>query len=101
MIRFFYNLLFPLGFICFLPGYLLKMKRRGNFRRNFGQRFGIYDRALGSRLTSSCCTWIHAVSVGEVAIALKLAKELRELDPTFTCVLTTTTTTGHAIAERD
>ena len=45
-------------------------------------------------------TWIHAVSVGEIVIALKVAEELRALRPDLNCVLTTTTTTGHALAER-
>lgn len=101
MIRFIYNLLFPLGFLFFLPGYLLKMRRRGNYRRNFGQRFAVYDRDLRARLAKRGSTWIHAVSVGEVSIALKLAKKMHELDSSFECVLTTTTTTGHAVAERD
>ncbi|MBA2743296.1 MAG: hypothetical protein H0U43_03145, partial [Chthoniobacterales bacterium] len=34
-------------------------------------------------------------------IALKLAARLRQLDGTFECVLTTTTTTGYAVAERE
>ena len=101
MIRLLYNLLFPVALIIFLPRYLLKMHRRGNYRRNVGQRFGIYDRELRARLTSASRTWIHAVSVGEVSIALKLARKLRELDSAFTCVLTTTTTTGYAVAERE
>ncbi len=29
MIRLVYNLLFPVGLLFFLPGYLLKMRRRG------------------------------------------------------------------------
>ena len=82
-----------------MPGYLLKMRRRGNYRRNFGQRFGIYAR--DAQPSRSATTWIHAVSVGEVAIALKLARKLRELDPAFGCVLTTTTTTGFAFAEKE
>ncbi len=101
MIRLLYNLLFPLGFLVFLPGYLLKMRRRGNYRRHFGQRFGFYNDDVRSRLGGTLHTWIHAVSVGEVAIALKLAAKLRELDPTFSCALTTTTTTGFAFAERE
>ena len=36
--------------------------------------------------------------MGEVAIALKLAAKLKELDPEFFCVLTTTTTTGFHVA---
>ncbi|MDQ6654540.1 MAG: hypothetical protein M3Y80_01820 [Verrucomicrobiota bacterium] len=98
MIRFLYNLAFPLGLILFLPAYLLKMRRRGNYRANFGQRFGLYAPEVRSRLACGGRTWIHAVSVGEVAIGLKLARSLRELDPAFACVLTTTTTTGYAFA---
>ena len=100
MIRLIYNLLFPIGLLIFLPGYLLKMRRRGNFRRNFGQRFGIYSDEVRARLGSRSSTWIHAVSVGEVAVALKLAMQLRQLDSGFRCVLTTTTTTGFAVAEK-
>ena len=101
MIRFFYNLLFPIALLVFLPGILVKMVRRGNYRHKFGQRFGFYDRALRDRLRDGDRTWIHAVSVGEVMIALKLAEKLRELEPTLGVVLTTTTTTGFAIATKD
>src|SRR5438045_9713813 len=98
MIRLFYNLLYPLGLLLFLPGQISKLRRRGNYRHKFGQRFGLYDRGVRSRLASHRCTWIHAVSVGEVAIALKLSAKLRELEPDFFCVLTTTTTTAFAFA---
>lgn len=98
MIRFVYNLLWPLGLIFFLPGYLVKMFRRGGYRAKFGQRLGIYDVDLASRLTSRRSIWIHAVSVGEVGIALKLIAAVRELDANAEFVLTTTTTTGFAVA---
>ena len=98
MIRFFYNLLYPVGLLFFLPGQISKLLRRGNYRHKFGQRFGFYDRAVCARLALRRCTWIHAVSVGEVAIALKLASKLREQAPAFFCVLTTTTTTGFHVA---
>ncbi len=38
--------------------------------------------------------------MGEVVIALKLAEQLRALQPNLNCVLTTTTTTGHALAQK-
>ena len=100
MIRLFYNLLYPLGLLLFIPGQIAKLLRRGNYRYKFGQRFGLYDRDVQARLASHRCTWIHAVSVGEVAIALKLSAKLKELDPEFFGVLTTTTTTGFAFATR-
>jgi 3-deoxy-D-manno-octulosonic-acid transferase len=101
MIRFIYNLLWPIGLLFFLPRYLVKMFRRGNYREKFGQRFGIYDGDVRKRLAQQRSTWLHAVSVGEVGIALRLASELRVLEPDLHCVLTTTTTTGFAFANRN
>src|SRR5262249_57618328 len=94
MIRLIYNLLWPLGLLIFLPGYIAKMIRRGGYREKFGQRVGIYDGTVRNRLSGRRSTWLHAVSVGEVNIALKLANALRVLEPDLHCVLTTTTTTG-------
>jgi 3-deoxy-D-manno-octulosonic-acid transferase len=100
MIRFIYNLLWPLGIVFFLPGYIAKMIRRGGYREKFGQRLGLYDRAVRNRLLSRRSTWLHAVSVGEVNIAFKLANALRALEPDLQCVLTTTTTTGFSLARK-
>jgi 3-deoxy-D-manno-octulosonic-acid transferase len=100
MIRFIYNLLWPIGLLFFLPGYCAKMIRRGGYREKFGQRLGIYDRELRDCLSRQRTTWLHAVSVGEVNIALKLATALRVLEPDLQCVLTTTTTTGFALARK-
>jgi 3-deoxy-D-manno-octulosonic-acid transferase len=101
MIRFFYNLFYPVGLLFFLPGQLTKLIRRGNYRHKLGQRFGAYDAEVRARLAGHRSTWIHAVSVGEVTIALKLAAKLRQLDPQFFCVLTTTTTTGFQVANSE
>lgn len=100
MIRFIYNLLWPLGLFIFLPGYFAKMIRRGGYRENFGQRLGVYDDEVRNRLSAQRVTWLHAVSVGEVNIAMKLANALRALEPDLQCVLTTTTTTGFALARK-
>jgi len=101
MIRFIYNLLWPLGLLFFLPGYFTKMLRRGGYREKFGQRLGIYDRALRARVSKQRSTWLHAVSVGEVNVALKLANALRTHEPDLHCALTTTTTTGFALARKN
>jgi len=101
MIRFFYNLLYPIGLLFFLPGQITKLLRRGNYRHKLGQRFGVYGADVRARLSAHRNTWIHAVSVGEVAVALKLAAKLRQLDPKFFCVLTTTTTTGFHVANAE
>jgi 3-deoxy-D-manno-octulosonic-acid transferase len=101
MIRFIYNLFWPIGLLFFLPGYLVKMIRRGGYREKFGQRLGIYDCELRVRLSKQQSTWLHAVSVGEVNVAFKLAKALQSLEPDLHCVLTTTTTTGFALANKN
>ena len=100
MIRLIYNLFWPIGLLLFLPGYLVRMFRRGNYRHKFGQRLGIYDVDLRARLAAQKSTWLHAVSVGEVIIALKLAEAIRKLQPEVRFVLTTTTTTGFTFASK-
>ena len=101
MIRFIYNLLWPVGLVLFLPGYFVKMFRRGGYREKFGQRLGMYNVDVRARLASQRSTWLHAVSVGEVTIALKLTRQMRKLKPDLRCVLTTTTTTGFSFAKKN
>src|SRR6266511_5212127 len=101
MIRFVYNLFWPIGLLFFLPGYLAKMIRRGGCREIIGKRLGFYDRDLRVRPSKQRSTWLHAVSVGEVNVALKLANALRALEPDLRCVLTTTTTTGFTLARKN
>jgi len=100
MIRLFYNLLFPLALLFFLPGYIVKMCRRGNYRNKFGQRLGFYDRPTRAKLARHSHTWMHAVSVGEVMVALKLAAKMKAREPDLRIALTTTTTTGFSLANR-
>ncbi len=103
MFRFLYNVIFPVALLVTLPAYLARMLRRGNWRRGFGERFGNYTREVADRLgalPAADRTWIHAVSVGEVMLALKLIAALRARQPGLPIVVTTTTTTGHALAEQ-
>jgi len=100
MIRLLYNLLFPLALLFFLPAYAVKMFRRGNYRNKFGQRLGFYDQETRDSLSQGHHTWVHAVSVGEVIIALKLAAKMKEREPALRVALTTTTTTGFTLARK-
>ena len=95
-----YNLAFPLVFLAMLPGIILRMARRGNYRHKFGQRFALYSRRVRDKLAGAQWTWIHAVSVGEVMIALKLISALRRREPGLPIVLSTTTSTGYRLASR-
>ena len=77
-----------------------KMRRRGNYRRNFGQRFGSMSRACGVGSRETAAPGFTRSASGEVAIALKLArKAARNSIASFDGVLTTTTTTGFAFAD--
>lgn len=99
LIRFFYNLLFPLVLVILLPGFLLRMIRRGKYRHKFWQRFGIYSPSVRQKIGDGR-VWVHAVSVGEVIIALKLIRAMRERDPEARFVLSTTTSTGFKLSAR-
>jgi len=100
MLWFLYNVLFAVGYVLMLPHFLLRMWRRGGYRRGFLQRFGIYSEDVLRQLKTRNRIWIHAVSVGEIHVALRFADELRTLDPETSFVVTTTTSTGHAVAEK-
>ena len=99
MIRWLYNLFFPLVFIGLLPAYLRRMVRRGNFRRNFGQRLGYFSPEVKARLAAGPRkVWVQAVSVGEMLVAVKLIDALRAQSPDLSLVISTTTTTGYQLA---
>ena len=94
-----YNLLFPLVFFLLLPGYLLRMIRRGGYRENFSQRLGRFTPEDRARLAAREWTWVHSISVGETFLALKLAREIHDLDPARSIVLSVTTSTGYSVAQ--
>lgn len=93
-----YNVLFTVGYLAMLPRFLFRMWKRGGYRKGFLQRFGVYDPELRERLTERRRIWIHAVSVGEIYVALHFMADLRRAMPGIAFVLTTTTSTGHALA---
>lgn len=95
-----YNLFFPLAFLFLLPGFFLRMFRRGGHREKFGQRLARFDEADVARLRSREWLWIHSISVGETFVALKLARALHALDPGIGIVLSVTTSTGFAEARK-
>ena len=91
-----YRLLLPLLFIAAFPGWVVKMIRRGGFGTRLGERAAIYT----TRLDDESCgaVHVHAVSVGETIIALKLIREWLKTSPERKFVLATGTATGHAVA---
>lgn len=89
-----YNLFLPIFLIISIPGYLIKMKKRGGFGTGLSERFGIYKRPKSEEPQGGL--YVHAVSVGEVFIALKFIREWRKThqEPV---VLATSTATGHQV----
>jgi 3-deoxy-D-manno-octulosonic-acid transferase len=92
-----YNVAFVAFFAIAGPYLLYRLWRRGKLLPQFGQRFGFYAPEVRARLRSDL--WIHAVSVGEVNIALVLIRRLRELEPNLRIVVSTTTATGFKVAQ--
>lgn len=100
MILFFYNLLFPLAFIFFIPGMIIKYIRRGGEKGNYSERFGKFAKEKRAKLKEyQGGIWIHAVSVGETVIAVSMIERWLEKFPDQKFVLSTTTTTGQGLAK--
>ncbi len=98
---FLYNLLFAVAYAAMVPGFLLRMKRRGGYRNRFGDRFGRYPEEVTARLRGmDGAVWIHAVSVGEVYVAGQVMRALRARKPEMRFVLSTTSSTGWKEAEK-
>jgi 3-deoxy-D-manno-octulosonic-acid transferase len=100
MLWFLYNILFVIGFIVLLPRFFYRMCRRGGYGRHFWQRLGFYGRDVSRQLREGSWVWIQAVSVGEVFVAFRFMEEMRSRHPELRFVLSTTTSTGHAIARK-
>jgi len=96
-----YNLLFPVVFLFMLPKFLARMMRRGGYFQHFEQRIGHFGTNTKARLRAHRRVWVHAVSVGEIYVALRFMKAYREAHPETFFALSTTTSTGHAIGYKE
>ena len=94
-----YRLFFPLVFVCFLPGLVIKLIRRPGRKSNYAERFGFFKPDREEKLSRlKGAVWIHAVSVGETNVALSLLKKWISTNPERKFVFSTTTTTAQEIA---
>ncbi len=89
-----YRLLFVPVLLLLSPRYLWRMRRRGGYRQNFGQRFGKHPKL--PRKKGIRRIWLQAVSVGEMLAIGPLLEKMR-LDG-VEVYLTTTTSTGYRVA---
>ena len=84
-----------------LPSMIQRMLKRGNFRRNLGQRFGFFSVEFESLLRGQKVVWLQSVSVGETHVALKLAREWIARNPRIHAVISVTTSTGFDVAAQN
>ena len=108
-----YNLLVAAVYPFLLPGFLLRMLRRGGYAARMGDRFALYPEGLFGkgralfdshkdfRRETGDFVWIHAVSVGEVQVAGQLMREWRKVEPSIRFCFSTTSSTGWKMAEKE
>ena len=96
-----YNLLFPVVFLFMLPKFISRMVRRGGYFQHFEQRIGHFGTNTKAQLREHRRVWVHAVSVGEIYVALRFMKAYRAAHPEACFALSTTTSTGHAIGRKE
>ncbi len=97
----FYNIFFPIFFISYLPVFIAKLVKRGDFKEDFWERFGFFSASKKKQLKSlQNPIWIHAVSVGETITALSFLREWSKQEPDLKFVLSTTTSTAQKIAKK-
>jgi 3-deoxy-D-manno-octulosonic-acid transferase len=103
VLKFSLQVIYNVGFVTFfiiMGGFFLwRLWLRGKILPQFGQRFGIYSEAVREKIHPGADLWIHAVSVGEVNIAVVLIRRMREMDSKLRVVISTTTATGFNAAK--
>jgi 3-deoxy-D-manno-octulosonic-acid transferase len=94
----FLNLAYCLLLVAVSPVLVYRCLVHGKYRTGWCQKlFGDLP-DLGNVSADRERYWFHAVSVGEVLLLQSILPELRSRSPEAEIVLTTTTTTGHAVA---
>ena len=90
------DLIYAAGLIVSSPVWLYRMIRHGRYRDGIAQRFG----AAPIRYGLQPIIWIHGVSLGEINAASSLVKEIHSQLPDYRVIISTTTETGLAAANR-
>jgi 3-deoxy-D-manno-octulosonic-acid transferase len=94
---FLFNLLYASALVLLSPWLLYKALTTGKYRR------GLWRKLTGSafqRSGDAPCIWFHGVSVGEIHLLEHVVAAFRKRHPDWQCVVSTTTDTGFAEAEK-
>ena len=86
-------------FVTLFPPFWLYSRITCKYRKSLHQRIGLYPQELIFSVSGSPRIWIHAVSVGEVNVAVPIIESLQEMMPTASVILSTTTKQGQALAK--
>lgn len=89
------NLIYLLAAILATPLLCYRMAVLGKNRDGWGEKLlGL----VPPRTSQARCIWFHAVSVGEVLLLQPVIRQLREERPELEVLISTTTSTGRAVA---
>lgn len=94
----FYSLLLAIGMLAASPYWLYLILKKRDFRASIAQRLGL---RLPPFHSAQRPIWLHAVSVGEVLAAKALCRALRQARPDIPLLVSTVTSTGHALAHKE
>jgi 3-deoxy-D-manno-octulosonic-acid transferase len=91
------NLIYSAALVIFSPLLFYRWLRAGKYREGWAEKL------LGKaplRIGDEPCLWFHAVSVGEVLLLRPLVREMARRRPNWEVVISTSTSTGLAVARR-
>ena len=91
------NVIYSAALVIFSPLLLYRWIRAGKYRDGWSEKF---RGKAPLRIGDQPCLWFHAVSVGEVLLLRPLVREMARRRPNWEVVISTTTTTGLAVARR-
>lgn len=97
---FLYDIFLLIAGVAMMPHLYLKMKRRGGYRENFGNRYGRYSPSQMDFFRRGRAILVHAASVGEVGVAFQFIEAMRRDNPAQRFVVSVTSSTGWQEATR-
>jgi 3-deoxy-D-manno-octulosonic-acid transferase len=96
--RFLLDLAYLLVLLVTSPFFIYKSIATGKYRRGLWRK--LTGRTVDLRSSSKPVVWFHGVSVGEVHLLRQVVARYRQWHPGWQCVVSTTTDTGFAEAQR-
>jgi 3-deoxy-D-manno-octulosonic-acid transferase len=91
------NLIYLAALFLFSPLLFYRWARSGKYRDGWREKFW---GKVPPRVGQQPCLWFHAVSVGEVLLLRPLIREMSRRRPGWEIIVSTTTSTGLAVARR-